>query len=45
MANSVDQDETAHYEPSHLDLHCLQNNMSRSAGSKGIIIIQVELGL
>ena len=24
MANSVDPDETAHYEPSHLGLHCLQ---------------------
>ena len=24
IANSVDPDETAHYEPSHLDLHCLQ---------------------
>ena len=23
FANSVDPDETAHYEPSHLDLHCL----------------------
>ena len=23
MTNSVDPDETAHYEPSHLDLHCL----------------------
>ena len=23
-ANSVDPDETAHYEPSHLDLQCLQ---------------------
>ena len=23
MANSVDQDVTAPYEPSHLDLHCL----------------------
>ena len=23
-ANTVDLDETAHYEPSHLDLHCLQ---------------------
>ena len=22
-ANSVDPDETAHYEPSHQDLHCL----------------------
>ena len=24
MANSVDLDETAHNEPSHLDLQCLQ---------------------
>ena len=24
MANSVDADEVAPYEPSHLDLHCLQ---------------------
>ena len=24
IANSVDPDEMAHYEPSHLDLHCLQ---------------------
>ena len=23
FANSVDPDEMAHYEPSHLDLHCL----------------------
>ena len=23
MANSIDQDELAHYEPSHLDLHRL----------------------
>ena len=23
MSNSVDPDETAHYEPSHLDLSCL----------------------
>ena len=23
MANSIDPDETARYEPSHLDLHCL----------------------
>ena len=25
MANSIDPDETAHYEPSHLDLHCLHS--------------------
>ena len=24
MSNSVDPDQTAHYEPSHLDLRCLQ---------------------
>ena len=24
IVNSVDPDETAHYEPSHRDLHCLQ---------------------
>ena len=24
MSNSVDPDETAHYEPSHQDLRCLQ---------------------
>ena len=28
MANSVDPDQMAHNEPSHLDLHCLQNNLS-----------------
>ena len=27
-ANSVDPDEMAHYEPSHLDLHCLQSLFS-----------------
>ena len=25
MSNSIDPDETAHDEPSHLDLCCLQN--------------------
>ena len=24
MASSVDPDEAARYEPSHLDIHCLQ---------------------
>ena len=24
IANSVNPNETAHYEPTHLDLHCLQ---------------------
>ena len=26
--NSVDPDETSHYKPSHLDLHCLQKPIS-----------------
>ena len=34
MANSVDPDETAHYEPSHLDLHCLTCYWFWSAGLK-----------
>ena len=25
LGNTVDPDEMVHYEPSHLDLHCLQN--------------------
>ena len=37
MANSVDPDETAHYEPSHLDLHCLQKYLYWSAGMKALI--------
>ena len=35
MANSEDPDETAHNEPSHQDLHCLQNNLSQSTGLEG----------
>ena len=27
MSNSVDPDETAHNEPSHLDLRCLQKHI------------------
>ena len=34
MANSVDLDETAHYELSHLDPHCLQRYLFWSAGMK-----------
>ena len=37
MANSVDPDETAHYERSHLDLHCLQRYQCWPAGMKGFI--------
>ena len=31
MANSVDPDEMACYEQSHLDLHCLHSYLFRSA--------------
>ena len=34
-ANSVDPDEMAHYEPSHLDLHCLHRYLFRSTSWKG----------
>ena len=27
FANSIDQDEAAHYEPPHLDLYCLLCNL------------------
>ena len=35
-ANSVDSDETAHYEPSHLDLHYLHRYPNRSTRLKGL---------
>ena len=38
MANSEDPDETAHYEPSHLDLLCLQKYVSWSTGLKGLTL-------
>ena len=34
IANSADEDETARYEPSHLDLHCLQRYLYWSVGMK-----------
>ena len=36
MANSVDPDEMAHYEPSHLDPRCLHRYLYRSTGIKGL---------
>ena len=36
MANSVDPDEMACHELSHLDLHCLHRYLFRSAGLKGL---------
>ena len=42
MSNSVDPDETAHYESSHLDLCCLQKPILISCGSEKLVkIIQV----
>ena len=38
MANSVDPDEMAHYEPSHLDLHCLQRCLYWSVEMKGLTL-------
>ena len=34
MSNSVDPDETAHDEPSHLDLRCLQTLIIIAYGSE-----------
>ena len=36
MSNSIDPDETAHYEPSHLDLRCLQTPIIIAYGSKRV---------
>ena len=36
MSNSVDPDETAHYEPSHLDLRCLQKSITIAYGSERV---------
>ena len=36
MSNSVDPDETAHNEPSHLDLRCLQKPIIIAYGSKRV---------
>ena len=44
-ANSVDSDEMAHYEPSRLDLHCLQKYLFWSAGLKGLIDYSVYVTL
>ena len=37
-ANSVDPEETAHTEPSHLDLHCVHRFFVWSAGPKWFIL-------
>ena len=35
MASSADPDEMAHYEPSHLDVHCLHRYLYQSKWLKG----------
>ena len=36
LANCVEPDEMAHYEPSHLDLRSLHRYLYRSTGLKGL---------
>ena len=36
MSNCIDPDETAHYEPSHLDLHSLQKPTIITYGSERV---------
>ena len=36
MSNNVDLDETVHYDPSHLDLHCLQKSIIIACGSERV---------
>ena len=42
MANSVDPDEMAHYELSHLDLDCLHRYLYWSTGLKTVLVNRVE---
>ena len=43
MSNSVDPDETAHYEPSHLDLCCLQKPIIIARDSERVNVCFLEL--
>ena len=36
MSNSIDPDETAHDEPSHLELRCLQTPIVIACGSERV---------
>ena len=45
MSNSVDPDEIAHYEPSHLDLRCLQKSIIIACGSERVKWIKTPNGL
>ena len=41
MSNSVDPDETAHYEPSHLDLRCLQKRFIIACGNGRVKLFKI----
>ena len=45
MSNCVDPDETAHYEPSHLDLCCLQKPVIVACGSERVNLSRAAIGL
>ena len=36
MSNSIDPDEMAHFEPSHLNLRCLQKSIIIAYGSERV---------
>ena len=42
MSNSIDPDEMAHYEPSHLDLRCLQKPILSPVAVKELKSINME---
>ena len=44
MPKSADPDGTARYEPSHLDLHCLQRYLYWSEGMKGLTGSKIYFG-
>ena len=43
MSNSMDADETAHNEPSHLDLHCLQEPIIIACCSERVLTDQLNM--
>ena len=45
MSNSVDQDETAHYEPSHLDLCRLKKPIIITCGSERVKEVKVSMAI
>ena len=39
MSNRVDPDTRAHYEPSHLDLRCMQKSIIIACGSERVNVL------